>query len=101
MEDSIKTTRIDVNKIEKIFDEIVDFIMDDGALKTQDDCMDRVKVAELVFELAKEILGKMFDITCNYRRETSMEEFIEQITLYKDAINNLHTAKQMIDILQG
>lgn len=101
MEDSIKTTRIDVDKIDNIFDEILTFILDTDTRDTQDDCLNRVKVADLILKLANETMYRMMDITCNYRHESTLEEFAEQITMYKDAINKVAEVMKCTDILQG
>lgn len=98
---SIKTTRIDVDKIDNIFDEILTFILDTDTRDTQDDCMNRVKVAELILKLANETMYRMMDITCNYRHESTLDEFAEQIIMYRDAMNKIEEVKKYVDILQG
>lgn len=101
MEDSIKTTKIDVDKVDNVFDEILTFIMENSTHDTQEDCLNRVKVANLVLQLASDIVYNMADRTCNYRHETRFTEFAEQIKTYEKAFLVLDELKQMTDILQG
>ena len=101
MEDTIKTTRIDVDKIDNIFDEILTFIMDTDKHDTQEDCLNRVKIADMIFTLASETIYKMMDTTCNYRYETGFIEFSEQIKTYEKAFLILHELKKLTNILQG
>ena len=101
MEDSIKTTRIDVDKIENIFDEILTFILDTDNRDTQDDWMNRVKVADLILKLAGETIYRMFDIACNFRHEADIVEFYDEVKDYKEALVMLETIKKKTDILQG
>ena len=101
MEDSIKTTRIDVDKIDNIFDEILAFMTDTDPRDTQEDCLNRVKVADMILKLAGETIYRMMDITCNYRHEVPVTDFVEDITLYKDTMQKLEEVANYTDILQG
>lgn len=100
MEDSIKTTRIDVDKIDTIFDEILTFILDTDTRDTYEDCLNRVKVADMILKLARETIYKMMDTTCNHRHETGFLEFAEQIKTYEKADLVLEELEKMTDILQ-
>ena len=101
MENSIKTTRIDVDKVKNLFDEILTFILDTNTHDTQEDCLDRVKVADMILKLAGETIYRMMDITCNYRHETRFIEFAEQIKTYEKAFLVLDELKKLTDILQN
>ena len=101
MEDTIKTTRIDVDKVAKIFDEILTFILDTDNRDTQDDCLNRVKVADLVLQLASEIIERMMCLTTIHPADTGWTETIEELTLFNDTIIRLQNIQQFTDILQG
>ena len=101
MEDSIKTTRIDVDKIDNIFDEILTFMLDTDLHDTQDDCVNRVKIADMIFKLAQSMVYRMMDINCNYRHEVNIDEFTENIVAYNEAYKQLSEMLKMTDILQG
>ena len=101
MEDSIKTTRIDVDKIDRIFDEIQTFMLDTDLHDTQEDCLNRVKIADMIFKLAQSMVYRMMDINCNYRHEVNIDEFTENIVAYNEAYKQLSEMLKMTDILQG
>lgn len=101
MEDSIKTTRIDVDKIDKIFDEIQTFMLDTDLHDTQEDCLNRVKIADMIFKLAQSMVYRMMDVNCNYRHEVNIDEFTENIVAYNEAYKQLDEMLKMTDILQA
>ena len=99
MENTIKKTVIDVEKLDNIFEEIHSFMLD-----TRYECKydnERVQIADAVFEIFRDIVYIMYRGDIEYLREASTEEAIELLQNYKQVFDSLDFIIKNIDSLKG
>lgn len=99
MEDSIKTTRIDVDKVKNLFDEILTYILD--YRHEQDYARQRVELVDEIFKLTFEVIELMYRTEMQFATECSKTELIDIINAYKNAEHNLGELQERTDALQG
>lgn len=98
MENSIKTTRIDVDKVKNLFDEILTYILD--YRHEQDYARTRIELADEIFKLTQEVIELMYRTEMQFARDCSKEDLIDKINVYRNAEHNLHEIQTSTDILQ-
>lgn len=99
MEDSIKTTRIDVDKVKNLFDEILTYILD--YRHEQDYARQRVELVDEIFKLTFEVIELMYRTEMQFATELSKAELLDKINVYRNAEHNLGELQTYVDILQG
>ena len=98
METSIKTTRIDVDKVKNLFDEILTYILD--YRHEQDYARTRIELADEIFKLTQEVIELMYRTEMQFARDCSKEDLIDKINVYRNAEHYLHEIQISTDILQ-
>ena len=98
MENSIKTTTVDVQKVKQIFDEILTYILD--YRHEPEYARTRIEIADEIFKLTQEVIELMYRTEMQFTTECSKEELIDKINVYRNAEHNLHEIQLSTDILQ-
>ena len=99
MEDSIKTTRVDVNKVKNLFDEILTYILD--YRHEQDYARQRVELVDEIFKLTQEVIEVMYRTEMQFATECSKEDLIDIINVYRNAEHNLCELQGRTDALMS
>ena len=93
----ITTTKIDVEKIKGIFDEIHEYLLDNRY--DEEDVMTRVRVTDAILSLTQEVIEIMYRTNFNYLDGANKQEVIEIVTAYKQAQDSLYEIQKMTDII--
>ena len=97
--DEITTTKVDVEKVRKLFDEILTYLLDNRY--EQQYAQERVQIADEIFKLTQEVIELMYRTDLQFLSECDKFEALNKIKLYSELEDNLSLIQKETDILQS